>query len=410
MSFHLPAAVRIPVHIAVAALLIACVPSLSHAAEIHATNSTQYLWYQNILTNESQGDVADYLRVNVTKLDKAGNLTISGYGRVTQEVTTGEELKGRLYYLFLNYRDAIKDHLDFRLGRSYVNAEAFSGTVDGLNLNVKNIGPLGFTLFGGRNVILANKAETGNGGDAVVGTSVYLDTVKNTHAELSYGRKYADSDLARENVGLDISTAPVQMLGLYGRARYDTIGERLNELLFGAKVSPVKDLTVRGEFYQSRPTFDKESIYNIFQISVFNEASIAAEYQLNANYSINAKYAHEDFDLGATANLYKAGVKARPIKDLTLNASYERRIGYAGALSGVRFNGEYRIWKAILLAGIDFDDFTRQDSRDGNSKKYWAGLNLAVNKMLSASVRIEDNDNFNYSHNYQGFTTLNLNF
>jgi hypothetical protein len=42
-------------------LALACVPLLSHAAEVKVTSSTQYLWYQDLLAvdkEKSQQDVA----------------------------------------------------------------------------------------------------------------------------------------------------------------------------------------------------------------------------------------------------------------------------------------------------------------------------------------------------------------
>ncbi|MHB9096459.1 MAG: hypothetical protein ACYC5X_01400, partial [Syntrophales bacterium] len=60
-------------------MALACVPLLSHAAEVKVTSSTQYLWYTDLLAvdkDKSQEDVAEYLRVNVTKLDKEGNINI----------------------------------------------------------------------------------------------------------------------------------------------------------------------------------------------------------------------------------------------------------------------------------------------------------------------------------------------
>ena len=112
----------------------------------------------------------------------------------------------------------------------------------------------------------------------------------------------------------------------------------------------------------------------------------------------------------ANANLYEVGFFARPIKDLILNAIYEKRNGYAGQLSGIRFYGEYRICKASILAGIDYDDFRREVSREGNAKKYWAGVNYEFTKIISAVVRVEDNINFNYDHSYQGYAALNINY
>ncbi|TFH33027.1 MAG: hypothetical protein E4G97_01585 [Deltaproteobacteria bacterium] len=351
-------------------------------------------------------------------MDKAGKINMHGYGRVIYQTSTSFEDRpeladdtfGRLYYFFLDYRDVVKDHLDLKAGRTYVYTAAVSGIIDGLYLNFKNFGPVGVTLFGGRNVLFDNKSEIGTGGDALTGVSVYFDTEKNTHVEASYGRKYTDTDLARENVGLDFDTTPHEKANIYGRLQYDTVADKYGELLFGAKLAPVKNLILRGEYFQSHPTFDKFSFYSFFDVNNYKEMSIAAEYQVTSEYRVSGKYAREDFGGDATANLFGIGILARPIKDLTLNASYEKRDGYAGRLSGIRFNGAYRMNKAAISAGIDYDDFRRESSREGNAKKYWAGIDYELNKMFSAVVRVEDNTNFAFNHSYQGFAAVNVSY
>ena len=391
-------------------MALACVPLLSHAAEIKMTSSTQYLWYQDILVDKSQQDAAQYLRLNVTKLDKDGKANIYAYGRATKQVSSNQDFQGRLYYFYVDYKDALKEHLDMRLGRTYVSSAAISGTVDGAYFDLKNIGPVGMTVFAGRNVLFDDKREIGSRGDAITGASVYLDTVKNTHVEVSYGRKYTDANVARENVGLDFSTTPLDKANFYGRVKYDTIAQTYNEMLFGAKIVPIQALAIRGEFYQSYATFDTVSIFSIFSVSKYQEKSVVAEYTINANYRLSAKYAREEFGDDEKADAYEVGFVAKPIKDFTLNANYKARNGYAGQLSGIRFFGEYKIAKAALMAGVDYDDFRRQDSRSGVAKKYWGGVNYTFNKAVSAVLRVEDNVNFNYDSNYQGYGAVQLNY
>jgi hypothetical protein len=79
-------------------------------------------------------------------------------------------------------------------------------------------------------------------------------------------------------------------------------------------------------------------------------------------------------------------------------------------LSGIRFYGEYKIAKASVLAGIDYDDFRRQLSREGSAKKYWAGVNYTISKSINAVVRVEDNVNFNYDNSYQGYAAIQFNY
>src|SRR5659263_714165 len=80
------------IRIAVILIAVACIPLLSHAAEGKVTSSTQYLWYQDFLSEDKdQSDVAQYLRLNVTKLDKEGKINVYGYGRVIKQLSTSVE-------------------------------------------------------------------------------------------------------------------------------------------------------------------------------------------------------------------------------------------------------------------------------------------------------------------------------
>jgi hypothetical protein len=392
-----------------ALLAIASLPARSHAAELSLTSSTQYLWYQDLLADKKQNDVAQYLRVNVTKLDKEGKANIYAYGRASQQVTSDEGLEGRLYYLYFSYQDALNNHLDLRAGRTYVHSAAVAGTIDGGYLEVKNLGPLGITGFGGREVLFQDKAEVG-GGNAMSGASVYLNAPKTTHVEVSYGNKYRSSDLARENVGLDYTTTPVEMLNTYGRVKYDTIGDKFNELLFGIKLAPLKDLLLKGEFVETRPTFDNNSIYTFFNVDRYREINGSLEYAITSAYKFNLKYAKEYFGEDADANVYDIGLWARPITDLTFNGSYEKRNGFAGQLSGFRFDAGYDIAKAKIQAGIDYDDFTRDDSRAGTAKKYWAGAGYQFNKLIGLTARVEWDVNYRDSDACQGFAAVNVNY
>jgi hypothetical protein len=90
--------------------------------------------------------------------------------------------------------------------------------------------------------------------------------------------------------------------------------------------------------------------------------------------------------------------------------NYEKRTGYAGELSGFRLYGGYRIRAAVVSAGIDYDDFRREVSRDGTAKKYWAGVNYEINRMIAAAFKVENNVNYNFSHAYQGFASINVSY
>jgi hypothetical protein len=403
------------------AALAAAAPTTARATQVQVTSSTQFLWYEDLLSNHlDQQDVAEYLRLNLLSLDQAGKVNVYGYGRIVGQLTSdpesrpkllGDDTTGRLYYLFLDYRDLVPGHLDLKAGRTFIPAAAIPGVVDGLQLRLRDLGTkgLGVTAFGGRRVLFDNKVEVGGMGDLLAGGSVYYDTVKATHAELSYAQKWTDERFAQEMVAFDLSSTPHQMVNLVGRLQYDLVSSKVSELTLGANVFPIKDLVLRGEFCDSRPTFDKSSFYRYFDVDDYKVLGASAEYRLAERYRVSGKLAAEDFDRKSTAHVWGLGLFARPIDALTLNVSYDQRNGFGSRLSGLRFNGAYKFWKATVLAGIDYDDFRRADARSDTAKKYWAGGEVQLNPMFGLSLRVEKDVTFYFSDAYQGFAALHVN-
>ena len=173
-------------------MLLLCsllVTTNSMAAEIHGRSSTQFVWFNDIFTNKTQDELGQYLQLGITNIDKAGKFSIYGYGRGTQDLTNANGINGRLYYLYLDYRDLF-GKVDIRAGRQFVNLAAGSAIIDGARVDLKNVGPVAFTVLGGRNVIFGLDGEISHGGDAVFGVEGDLVGFKYTDLEMGYFAKW----------------------------------------------------------------------------------------------------------------------------------------------------------------------------------------------------------------------------
>jgi uncharacterized protein (TIGR02996 family) len=391
---------------------------VARAVEVEVTSSTQYLRYADYLSEEKdQQDVAEYLRLSA-RFDDKGNITVEGYGRLIGQLTTSieprngfsDDVIGRLYYLYLDYRNLLPDHLDLRLGRTFVGSPANPGIVDGGQVTGRNllVKGLGVTAFGGRQVFLDNKSELAFDDDYLYGGSVFFDAAKLTRAEVSYARQLRSGELAREATAIDVTTTPTSSVNVFGRYKYDMAAERTGEVLLGLRVAPVERLTLRGELYQSAPSFDKFSFYNYFDVEQYQQGTVAAEYSFGPVARVSASFAYEKFDADENATVLGVGLFARPLPALAFDVTYENRSGYAGKLGGLRAHASYAFWKATLLAGADYDDFKRQDSRDGTAKKYWAGADVRLSKMFGLALRAERNENFYFDPSYQGWLALDV--
>jgi len=385
------------------------------AAEIHGRSSTQFLWFNDIFTQQSQQEIAQYLQIGITNIDKAGKFSIYGYGRGSQDLSNGNGLNGRLYYLYLDYRNLF-DKVDIRAGRQFVNIAAGNALIDGAKIDLKNIGPVALTVLGGRNVIFGLDGELSHSGDAVFGVAGNLVGFKHTDLEIGYFAKWNDvSDgPARETLGGSFKQYLFNSLKVYANARYDLYSEVFSEVLAGAKYFPIPNLVLTGEWYQSYPTFDADSFYAVFAVNRYQEGVFRADYRINDMFSVNAGYSRQDYGDDGAADVYQLGCRIRPIEPVVVNLSYDKRHGFNGSLDGGIIDVAYDVTKTLqLAAGLQFDVYTREDlATTGHeiARKYWGGAKYKLAKNMSASLRIEDNVNRQYSNDWQGRAVFNYDF
>ena len=183
--------------------MVLLIPSTSWAVDIHGRSSSQVLSFINDFNNGRETDITQYLQFSATNIDKAGKFSISGYGRGVQDLNNGNGISGRLYYLYGEYRDLF-DVADVSLGQQFVNISAGSTIIDGIQVNLKNIGPIGFTVFGGYNVVYGIDGNIGHSGDYAMGLAAYLLGFKKTQLDVSWFRKWDRGDVARDILGAQL--------------------------------------------------------------------------------------------------------------------------------------------------------------------------------------------------------------
>ncbi len=394
-------------------LLLAGVLSASSgfAAEIHGRSSTQLSWFNNYFNDQKQVELGEYLRLSVTNLDKEGKAAIYGYGRITQDLNNGEGFNSRLYYLYGEYRD-LYDKVDIRLGRQFINQAAGSAIIDGGQIDLKNVGPVAFSVYGGRNVIFGLDNESGHGGDLAFGAAAYLQGFKNTDLELSYFRKWDQWDVARDILGASFKQYLFNSLRLYGNTRFDLVSETFNELLVGVKYYPLSNLVFTGEWYQSYPTFDATSIYSVFAVDRYQEAVFRADCTINDMIAVNGGYTSQWFGSGGRGHIYRLGTSVRPFDPLQINVEYDNNQGYNGKTNGILVDAFYDVTKSLQVAGgLGYDVYKRDVmNNDEIARTYWLGGKYKLAKSMTTSLRIENNVNARYENDTQGRFVFDYDF
>lgn len=389
------------------------------AEPVNVKTSTQLLWGDDLL-GESQAIVTQYLRFSYNPEGK--NFGMAGYGRVWKDLSEGRvhstDAEGRLYYLYLDYLP-IED-VGIRLGRQFTNLTAGTSIMDGVSVNVHNLTHFGVTLAAGRDVRFSLDSEFSRSGNYFMGVDLHLENVKATQLGISYVRRYNESDLAREELGMNFRYF-FKMLSPYAEIRYDTISKVIDEATAGLDVFPIKNLMIKAEYYHAYPTFDATSIYSVFAVDRYREYLVRAEYSVSEPLTVIASYTRQEYQEGDDANVYSVGARVYPIKDLALNGSFNYRKGYSGfngvtgntdgKLYGFEVYGDYKAMKQfIVFAGVQYDTYNRPELEGDNyATRYWGGGRWIVNKNVSVSARLENDVNENFKHRTLGRVTLDWN-
>ena len=403
-------------------LLLALAPVRAFAADVKAQSSTQYLWYKDPFQDKTQGDLLQYVKLSASKIDDAGRFSTVGYGRVSKQFgSSGEaargdsdDVLGRLYFLYMNYAIP-EDRGDVRLGRQLVAVGAGSGTIDGVRVDVRNYGPVAVSLFGGYNVVFAETTDRTKSGNYLAGASAGGSFFKGNNVEVSYLRKYDDSDNVREVTGVHVDQTVLEKIKGYADLRYDLIHEAYGEFLAGIKAVPFAErmLTLTAEYYSSYPTFDADTVYTVFAVTRYREALGRADWIVNPEWTVYGSYTRADYD-GPTADVGTIGVRNRSksVKGLMVTAALDIRRGYPGDLTGFRASADYAFGKkALLAAGVSYDSFQRDSMQDGfNAKKFWAGGSCEVRKDMVVKVRVEDAVTRLFSNEVQGRASVDFGF
>lgn len=398
----------------VVAVMVFSALGAAQAGPLQVKSSTQFLWGDDLLS-DSQTIVAQYLRLNYAP--ENSKFSVAGYGRAWKDFSGGSirdnDLSGRIYYLYLDYLPA--DNISLRLGRQFTNLTAGSAVMDGATVDFKKVGPVGITVSGGRDVRFSLDSELTRGGNYFAGVGVYLNAVKNLQLGVSYALKSDESDLARQELGMNFRYF-YKSLSPYAEVRYDWHSKAFDEATVGVDFFPMSNLTVKAEFYHSYPTFDATDIYSVFAVDKFREYLLKAEYSLNAPVTLFASYARQVYEDDVDADKFMVGARVFPSDKLTVSAAvdyWKGDAGLAGAtdgkLYGFEVTGDYKLRKEItVFGGVQYDTFERPDVTTGNNygRRYWLGGRWNASKNIAVSARLEDNDNPNFKHRVLGRVIL----
>jgi hypothetical protein len=360
---------------------------------------------------------------------------------------------------------ALWDVVDFKLGRQLMVDLFDFQSFDGLSVEARTPFNVAFEAWGGLNVTGAAPFDSpvfrtdgvalgGNQRDTLgarqedalqptFGVAAKTVGLPYLTARLSYLRTM--SFTGDQQPGEPSTGVVDEKIGLTARGRlfhgifvpwfgfrYNLLYGGLDELQVGARINADKHHGIQAEYVYAAPTFDGDSIWNVFGAQAFNDARLTYDLTLgrwrvfargfarlfgNEKTSANGVDPARITSLG-TGTAYGASAGAR----LDLGRGYARldgyyEDGYGGTKAGADLAGRLRIlgdWTTgLIVEGRLSYVYFRDDSRTidhAHSLGIQAGARYSFVKGLTLHLVVEENVNRFWSSQFRALALLDVAF
>ena len=385
----------------------------AHSATLTGRSSTVIEWFDDA-DEESIVPFYQYLLLNFRDIDDDG-MNFRGYGRFATDTQSVVDVDSRLYYAFLEKKGIFNDRADFRLGRQFVITTAGASVMDGLDLTVKNLGPVNLRIFGGGD---ATYYESYDKDDIVWGFEVsglYLQNRLNLG--LSYLQKWDESELTKELIGLDLDYDNKEAINVYSEFQFNYINNVVSYFLLGGKYYKNPKWNIRTEYLYSLPVFESTSIYSVFAVDKYQELMAEYTYKLAVGLRAFGRFTHEFYEDFSDADVLEAGIeKIRTEKFSGYLAGVFRNDEDGQDLIGVKARVAWLFSKKIQAGvGANVDVLDRRIDLDNNedettSSLLWLYGTYYFTDRVNVQLKLERAESDLWNEYYRGRVRLNISF
>ncbi len=367
-----------------------------------------------------------------------------------EEVPGLEQSKLSIQYGYLEGRDLLGGLIDLKLGRQLLVDGLDYLMFDGGTVTLNTPWYIGLELHAGLEVrndawelndssfetdgtrYIEGREETTDAPSIVYGVALTTIDLPYARYRLGYRRFFSSGAVDAEKVGGSFHQRIIEGVDLSGIASWDLFNGRFDRIQASGRARIADHTEVELEYIRTNPTFDGDSIFNIFTVYPMND--------INVRYRL---YPGKSDRVYAGGKVRLAGNEAYGDEDETLTAATDTMVEAWGAMAGYAhafgprgidgrltldfsweggFGGDRLfadvggLWAIVprewelegRLTAVDFAD-ELQENHHAFSFGYQLGARYLLNKTAAFAVIAEHNMNRLETHQFRVFALIDVN-
>jgi hypothetical protein len=435
-------------------------PPTSHGMRFHVMSETIGDAYQLVRSDNevlNRRRIHQYLGLGAYDLlgDGEGQLSFvslmrfdADFGITEDELDSVDGLRRdqlSLQTLYLEGHD-LWGMIDLKLGRQLHYDTIDFLMLDGLNLTVKLPWHLavevlagmeadndvsGFTSsqfeIDGTRVIESDDALDVDVAKMVVGGALVTHGFTRVRGRLGYRRIFSDGQVNQEKLGAAITSRPLDNLQVDAAASYDFFNDYLDTVRAGTRIRIGDAVETEIQYVRLLPSFDADSIFNIFTAEPLNDVNGRVRYYMNRTSWVHVggmvrlfgadTINKDDVEIDGADGTVKAtglmigwwhryGSRGR----VSFDASHES--GYGGDRTLIDLDGRYALFPGEIeldgrITGVLFQD-ELQGNLGGAGGGYQLGVRYLVDERATLQIMVEQNFNAIHTNQFRVFVVADL--
>ncbi|NOY58833.1 MAG: hypothetical protein GXO75_07850 [Calditrichaeota bacterium] len=337
-------------------------------------------------SNEMHTKIYQYARFNVATANNRINLNASMRALTDANQSLKSDQRFKMYSLRLQFKNLLKNRLNFSLGRQFLHPGTVLGALDGVNGNLSISKHFSLQFYSGVESNFQKSFKVYEMKDSFVNGGVFqIGRMFSSKVQFLYLRKENENNVFWHLTGANFYSSLLPKTRLRVQAHYDLENQRMHRLLISVRNPWSKKFLTTVEFKSQYPQVYANSYFTIFEPRAYTQYRVGAAWQLFSGYYLDGQFQFVNFEKDSANRFFLT------LQSGNGSVGFVYESGYAGDQLGLMFDYAWEFMENFVASVyMDYSKYRIEEVYEyENQLANAARLSYRLNRHFAVDVEYQ---------------------